>query len=255
MNFGENIKQLRLASGLTQAQVAEKLGIKQNSYVAWEQKASNPTLELVERLSTLYQISIEEIIKKNDSQDEEKELLKNFRALKKDQKEQLSAFTIFLLEQNQVQKPVNKIVHLKTYKRNELNYAIVEDEQLSAGFGQSVSNTGEKYKAYTPTRLARYDGAARVNGNSMEPDFPNFSIATFLHTGFDRDGEIYAISEGDLGEEQLYIKQVFQEENGFRIHSLNPKYRDFYLGEEDNFRIIGPVVDNFVEIEENQIED
>ena len=92
----------------------------------------------------------------------------------------------------------------------------------------------------------------------MEPEFPNFSIATFLHTGFGRSGDIYAIAEGDLVEERLYIKQVFEEEDGqFRIHSLNPdpQYKDFYLGQEDNFRIIGPVVDNFEEIEESQIID
>lgn len=64
------------------------------------------------------------------------------------------------------------------------------------------------------------------------------------------------LAEGDLGEERLYIKQVFEEEDGqFRIHSLNPdpQYKDFYLGQEDNFRIIGPVVDNFEEIEDHRL--
>ena len=73
---------------------------------------------------------------------------------------------------------------MKTYRRSSLDYAIVEDEELSAGFGQSQSNTGGHYKAYTSETLGRYDGAARVKGESMEPEFPNFSIATFLHTGF-----------------------------------------------------------------------
>ena len=264
MNFGENIKQLRTSANLTQSQLADKLGIKQSSYVSWEQKKSNPTLELLEKLSEIYQIPIRDIIEKNDIKSEESELLEHFRGLAKEQKNQLTNFALFLSQQksqeNQ-QLQTGKTTHLtnliefKTYKRNQLNYAIVEDEQLSAGYGNAVSNTGSKYKAYTPEHLSRYDGAARIKGESMEPDFPNFSIATFLKTGFGRSGEIYAISEGDLGEEQLYIKQVFQEENGFRIHSLNPKYKDFYLGEDDNFRIIGPVVDNFVEIEEEQIED
>lgn len=260
MNFGKNIKHLRLEANMTQEQVAEKLGMRQSSYVSWEQKADNPTLTLLKKLSTLYQCPIERIIEKEDSKETEKILLTHFRELGAENQQQLSDFARFLLEQNVLQTASNekensKVRQLTNYKRKALNYAVVEDELLSAGYGQAVSNSGEKYKAYTTERLGRYDGAARINGNSMEPDFPNFSIATFLNTGFEQNGKIYAISEGDLGEEQLYIKQVFLEKEGFRIHSLNPKYRDFYLTNGDNFRIIGPVVDNFVEIEEDQIED
>lgn len=251
MNFGKNLKQLRINAKLTQSQLAEQLGMKQSAYVLWEQKESNPTLELLEKLSEIYGLSIEELIKKTDYSTE-KQLLENYRLLTEEQQESVINFTDFLIEQNK-----SNIIELKTYSRNSLYYAIVEDEELSAGLGNSVSNTGGYYKAYTTTPLSRYDGAARVKGESMEPEFPNFSIATFLHTGFRRSGDIYAIAEGDLGEEQLYIKQVFEEKDCFRIHSLNPdpQYKDFYLGQEDNFRIIGPVVDHFEEIEEAQIED
>lgn len=237
---------------MTQSQLAEKLGMKQNAYVLWEQKSTNPTLEILEKLADIYDLPIQELIKETDN-NAEKQLIDNYRSLTGEQQESVINFTDFLIEQNKTE-----IINLKTYRRSSLDYAIVEDEELSAGFGQSQSNTGGHYKAYTSETLGRYDGAARVKGESMEPEFPNFSIATFLHTGFGRSGDIYAIAEGDLGEERLYIKQVFEEEDGqFRIHSLNPdpQYKDFYLGQEDNFRIIGPVVDNFEEIEESQIID
>ena len=251
MNFGQNLKVLRKKAKLTQSQLAEKLDMKQNAYVLWEQKATNPTLELLEKLADIYNLPIQDLIKKTDNTDE-KQLMINYRSLTAEQKESVINFTDFLLEQNKAE-----VIELKSYRRSSLYYAIVEDEELSAGFGSSANNSGSHYKAYTTEPLARYDGAARVKGESMEPDFPNFSIATFLNTGFGRSGDIYAIAEGDLGEERLYIKQVFEEEGQFRIHSLNPdpQYKDFYLGQEDNFRIIGPVVDNFEEIEEAQIED
>ena len=226
--------------------------MKQNAYVLWEQKSTNPTLEILEKLADIYDLPIQELIKETDN-NAEKQLIDNYRSLTGEQQESVINFTDFLIEQNKTE-----LINLKTYRRSSLDYAIVEDEELSAGFGQSQSNTGGHYKAYTSETLGRYDGAARVKGESMEPEFPNFSIATFLHTGFGRSGDIYAIAEGDLGEERLYIKQVFEEEDGqFRIHSLNPdpQYKDFYLGQEDNFRIIGPVVDNFEEIEESQIID
>lgn len=252
MNFGQNLKKLRKNAKLTQSQLAEKLGMEQNAYVLWEQKSTNPTLEILEKLADIYDLPIQELIKETDN-NAEKQLIDNYRSLTGEQQESVINFTDFLIEQNKTE-----IINLKTYRRSSLDYAIVEDEELSAGFGQSQSNTGGHYKAYTSETLGRYDGAARVKGESMEPEFPNFSIATFLHTGFGRSGDIYAIAEGDLGEERLYIKQVFEEEDGqFRIHSLNPdpQYKDFYLGQEDNFRIIGPVVDNFEEIEESQIID
>jgi phage repressor protein C with HTH and peptisase S24 domain len=251
MNFGQNLKHLRLKAKLTQNQLAEQLGMKQSAYVLWEKKETNPTLDLIEKLSEIYNLNVEELISTDEHQDE-RQLLSNYRQLDGEQKESVLKFTDFLLEQIK-----SNIIDLKTYRRSELYYAVVEDEELSAGFGHAVMNTGERYKAYTEEPLSRYDGAARVKGESMEPEFPNFSIATFLNTGFGQDGGIYAIAEGDLGEEQLYIKQVFKEEQAFRIHSLNPEpqYKDFYLGEEDNFRIIGPVVDHFEEIEEEQIID
>ena len=243
MNFGQNLKKLRKA---------DKLGMKQNAYVLWEQKATNPTLELLEKLADIYDLPIQELIKNPDN-GAEKQLIDNYRSLTGEQQESVINFTDFLIEQNKAD-----LIDLKTYRRSSLQYAVVEDEAFSAGFGQTANNTGGYYRAYTTENLGRYDGAARVKGESMEPDFPNFSIATFLHTGFGRSGDVYAIAEGDLGEERLYIKQVFEEEDGnFRIHSLNPdpQYKDFYLGQEDNFRIIGPVVDNFEEIEESQIID
>lgn len=251
MNFGKNLKTLRQNANLTQSQLAQKLGMKQSAYVLWEQKKTNPTLELLEKLSEIYNLSLEELIRNNDS-DDEKHMVDNYRLLTNEQQESVVNFINFLIEQSK-----SNTIELKIYKRSALHYAIVEDEELSAGFGQTTSNSGRHYKAYTTESLSRYDGAARIKGESMEPDFPNFSIATFLYTGFNRSGDIYAVAEGDLGEERLYVKQVFQEGEHFRIHSLNPdpQYKDFYLGQEDNFRIIGPVVDNFLEIEERQIED
>lgn len=264
MNLGGNLKKLRHEANFTQAEIAERLGLKQSSYVLWEQKESNPTLELLSKLSKTYHCSIEEIlgtkIELNDK------FIEKYSLLDVGQKEMIDQFIDFLLSKKSVDdarniqlvkanKKASAPIDLKTYKRSQLHYAIVDDEQLSAGFGKTVTNTGAKYKAYTASSLKRYDGAARISGDSMEPEFLNFSIVTFMSTGFDRDGGIYAISEGDPGEEQLYIKQVFREEDGFRIHSLNPKYKDFYLGEDNNFRVIGPVVDHFEELDEELIEE
>ncbi|XOW20419.1 helix-turn-helix transcriptional regulator [Lactococcus cremoris] len=156
MNFGQNLKKLRKAAKLTQSQLADKLGMKQNAYVLWEQKATNPTLELLEKLADIYDLPIQELIKNPDN-GAEKQLIDNYRSLTGEQQESVINFTDFLIEQNKAD-----LIDLKTYRRSSLQYAVVEDEALSAGFGQTANNTGEHYRAYTTKNLGRYDGAARV---------------------------------------------------------------------------------------------
>lgn len=121
---------------MTQSQLAEKLGMKQNAYVLWEQKSTNPTLEILEKLADIYDLPIQELIKETDN-NAEKQLIDNYRSLTGEQQESVINFTDFLIEQNKTE-----IINLKTYRRSSLDYAIVEDEELSAGFGQSQSNTG-----------------------------------------------------------------------------------------------------------------
>lgn len=121
---------------MTQSQLAEKLGMKQNAYVLWEQKSTNPTLEILEKLADIYDLPIQELIKETDN-NVEKQLIDNYRSLTGEQQESVINFTDFLIEQNKTE-----IINLKTYRRSSLDYAIVEDEELSAGFGQSQSNTG-----------------------------------------------------------------------------------------------------------------
>jgi len=60
-NFAKNIKNERLAMNLTQKEVAEKLGIKAQSYQAYENCVAMPTVENLLKLSTLFNISIDEL--------------------------------------------------------------------------------------------------------------------------------------------------------------------------------------------------
>ena len=258
MNIGNKLKKLRQDNHLSQVQVAKKLGISQGTYATWESKTTNATLDLLERVAKIYDISLSDVLDEENQSQDIIELINNYKILHQAQKETIVDLTKLMVEKNAKFTEVNEkapVYDIKTYLRSDLYEVEVQDERLSAGFGTGVTDNHESYTVYTDTPVRRYDSAARIKGESMEPEFPNFSIATFLATGFDQNGQIYAIAEGDLGEEQLYIKQVFREEDRFRIHSLNPKYHDFYLGEDDHFRIIGPVVDHFVQIEEEQIED
>lgn len=56
-----NLKALRLKKGITQAQLANILYVRQSSISAWEQGKSNPDFENQRKLAELYGISIDEL--------------------------------------------------------------------------------------------------------------------------------------------------------------------------------------------------
>lgn len=62
MNFGENFKKIRKSCSLTQAQVAEKLGIHQSNISDWENNISRPEYEKLIELACLYDVSLYEIL-------------------------------------------------------------------------------------------------------------------------------------------------------------------------------------------------
>ena len=63
-------------------------------------------------------------------------------------------------------------------------------------------------------------------------------------TGFDYDGAVYAV----VCNSQTYIKRVYREEHGLKLVSINPKYRDIFLSYDEDPRIVGIIVGNFVPI-------
>ncbi len=62
MRFGEFFRKARKQSGLSQKQVAEKLGIHQSNVSDWENDISRPDYEKLIALAELYQVSLYEIL-------------------------------------------------------------------------------------------------------------------------------------------------------------------------------------------------
>ena len=62
---GKNLKYLRKQKGLTQEEMAEKLGIKRSLIGAYEEERAEPRLEVLQTLSEMYEITLEELLFKN----------------------------------------------------------------------------------------------------------------------------------------------------------------------------------------------
>lgn len=64
--IGEYLKTKRLEFKMTQQEVASYLNISCQSISKWENGQSLPSLEILARISILYQISIDEMLREND---------------------------------------------------------------------------------------------------------------------------------------------------------------------------------------------
>ena len=75
MNIGTNIYTLRKEKKITQAQLAEKLGISEQAISKWENDLSEPDISTLKRLSELFNVSMVELLdiegKKEEKQEEQ----------------------------------------------------------------------------------------------------------------------------------------------------------------------------------------
>ena len=62
MTTGQQIKAARQKAGMTQAQLAEKLGIPYQSIGQWERNARNPKLDTLKRIADALNITVQELV-------------------------------------------------------------------------------------------------------------------------------------------------------------------------------------------------
>lgn len=60
--LGRNVKTLREARGLTQAQIAKLASLPRATWANLESGAANPTLSVLDRVATAFQVTIEELV-------------------------------------------------------------------------------------------------------------------------------------------------------------------------------------------------
>ena len=61
MDFGKQIKQMRLERKLTQEQMAEQLGVSRQAVSNWENNKNLPDLELIITMSRLFSVSLDDL--------------------------------------------------------------------------------------------------------------------------------------------------------------------------------------------------
>ena len=223
----EKLKARRKELKLTQKEIAEQLGISFQAYSAWERGVKEPSKEKVSQL--------EEILKVPKGYFTQIEIVRLYNSLSNKGKEKVIVYARNLAQEEQAKKVVampEKLFEYHVYER------------MSAGIGASVYDDRNFDTVYFNEELA-HDFASWVSGDSMEPKYQNGSVALIRETGFDYDGAVYAV----VCNNQTYIKRVYREEDGLRLVSINPKYKDIHISYEEDPRIVGIIVGNFVPME------
>ena len=72
MEFSERLKKLRKDTGLTQVDVASKLGISQQAYASWERGVKKPTQDNLVKIAQILNVSVDYLV--GNSQDTSDEL-------------------------------------------------------------------------------------------------------------------------------------------------------------------------------------
>ncbi|MGH0944137.1 helix-turn-helix domain-containing protein [Bacillus mycoides] len=67
MNLGEQLKKLRESKGFSQEDVAKKIGVTRQAVYKWENDKSYPDIDNLILLSEMYNVTLDELIKGNQS--------------------------------------------------------------------------------------------------------------------------------------------------------------------------------------------
>ena len=60
--FCDNLKSVRKECGLTQKQVAVRLGVVESCYANWEQGRTEPNIEMLRKLGIIFDVTLDELI-------------------------------------------------------------------------------------------------------------------------------------------------------------------------------------------------
>lgn len=237
--IGSKIREQRKLRGWTQLELGKKIGMGKNAISNYEKGFRSPKKDTMFDLASAFGISIDDL----------------FPAVQSPSTslvQQINDTVIRLTPPNQkiVLRTSEDLLEgqkIRGEKITEISEPLTEYhvfEKLAAGNGYNYMED-RNYDVVFFNKDIDHDFASWVYGDSMEPKYLDGSVALIKDTGWDYDGAIYAVD----WDGQSYIKKVYKEKDGLRLVSINDKYDDKFAKWEEEPRIIGKVVGNFMPVE------
>lgn len=235
--IAENITHFRKQRGITQKELAKEVGITASTMTDYMKLRSAPSFGVIQKLADYFGV------KKSDIDTTFKEESSSLSDTPDSLTQQITNKVVQLTTPNKkiVLRTSEELLEAQKGEGNEERFEYHVFEKLSAGTGYGYTEDRNYDTVYFDKDIA-HDLASWVYGDSMEPKFVDGSVALIRDTGWDYDGAIYAVD----WDGQTYIKKVYREPDGLRLVSLNPKYKDRFAPYDEDPRIIGKIVGNFM---------
>ncbi|HEP1794328.1 TPA: helix-turn-helix domain-containing protein [Streptococcus suis] len=239
--IGQQIKNYRKQIGLTQKELAEKLGMGHTTVANYEKGFRSPKKDTLFDLADVFGVSIDDLFPQRAATAPnslvEQISDKVVQLTEPNQKNVLRYSSELLDKQNTVAYSKNTVSELQaTY--HTYNYY---DQPASAGTGQYLNDV--KVETIELPIEVDADFVVPIYGDSMEPEYHSGDYV-FVKLSVD-------LSDGDIGvfayNGEAYIKQLRITDQGAYLHSLNPDYDDIPITADTDFRTIGEVVEVYRE--------
>lgn len=254
--IGRQIMLLRKKYGLTQEDLALKLGYSKQTISNWETGLKTPRMGAIQKISDLFNVSKSFIIdgdhpsttlnKINDTSAkleeprQEKVLTYAQSQLKEQEQEQEQE------HDNVLQFPVSKVIdELEEEPKKDV------DIQLLACAGHGTLNFDKENPIETVVLPENnipsyYDYACKIVGSSMEPMYHDGEVIFLRKSPNIRNNMIAVVEIND----QCFLKKMTREGDKLRLISLNdevdtngdPLFPDFYADANDDIYIVGEVI-------------
>ncbi|WP_373118135.1 XRE family transcriptional regulator [Holdemania massiliensis] len=236
MAFNDRLKEARNNVGLTQEQLAKKLGLAKSTITGYEKGTSEPNMITVKHLMDILKVDANYLWQDEMTgstslivSSDEWNHIKKLRAL--------DAYG---------KKVVNSVLDIE-YERCNYETEIADEpmayiprvyysQGASAGYGEYLIDGMDASEIMLPDtpKNRKSDYVINVDGDSMEPTFSDGDKLLVQHTDCVNVGEIgIFIIDG-----QSYVKEFGED----RLISHNKKYPDIIPSEYSDFRCVGKVI-------------
>lgn len=239
--IGSKIKEQRKLKGWTQLELGQRIGLGKNAISNYEKGFRSPKKNTMFDLANAFNIPIDDLFPPIHSPSISLDTSDTVRAISETVERLEEPRRVIVLDTAKMQ------LDEQNRAQNDVHEELTEYhvfEKLAAGNGYNYMED-RNYDVVFFNKDIDHDFASWVYGDSMEPKYLDGSVALIKDTGWDYDGAIYAVD----WDGQSYIKKVYKEKDGLRLVSLNDKYDDKFAKWEEEPRIIGKVVGNFMPIE------
>ncbi|MBQ9210192.1 MAG: helix-turn-helix domain-containing protein [Clostridia bacterium] len=229
--YAERIKTLRTAAGVTQAELASRLGLTRTAVVNWEQGRSRPDISNIPVLCQALNIPISHLFFSTGSDtgldSTETHLIQSYRNMN----DKHQRFIVKMADElEEMDAPVK--MPAPRFRLLSLPYA---EDAVAAGVGTDSfeASCSQCYVHDTP-KMREADILFHVNGDSMEPTYPDGCTVMVRKSS--------EVNTGDIGifsvDGTLFIKE-YQPDG---LHSINPAYPPLLSKKFGEIRAIGRVI-------------